>query len=293
MADAVCKVNQELTDGREESYRIPDRLRGVSECLMQYQQGHRPNDLWHLTTPDYMEANIFVQFPTGDSKDMKAAVRAVDAYLGTHAPPVALDCQWAGLHYINSVLETRLVWGFLKSLAGSFVIVFLMMSFLFRSPLWAALCMAPLSITLLLIYGLTGITGKDYDLPIAVLSALSIGMAVDFAIHFLERSRMAFKKTGSWKDACVRMFREPARAITRNVLILALGFLPLVTAPLIPYKTTGVMLFFILLCSGLVTLLALPAVLTLMAPVFFKPQKDTDEKQPAQSPSLVGKGVNL
>lgn len=269
-ADVVKKVHQELIDGEPENYRIPDRLQTVSECYMQYQQSHRPNDLWHLVTPDYRTANIWMQFPTGDSTNTKATVAAVDEYFKRHAPPMELSHRWAGLHYINLVLETRLVWGFLTSFAGSFLIVFVMMSFLFRSLLWGALCMVPLAVTLLMIYGLTGITGKDYDLPIAVLSALSIGMAVDFAIHFLERSRSAWRETGSWKQVAPKMFGEPARAISRNVLVIAIGFLPLLSASLVPYKTTGVMLFLILSLSGLVTLLALPAVLTAAEKTFFK-----------------------
>ncbi|MEZ4528736.1 MAG: MMPL family transporter, partial [Desulfobacterales bacterium] len=194
VADVVRKVNQELTDGKPENFRIPDKLQSVAECYMQFQQSHRPHDLWHMVTPDYMRANIQMQFATGDSKNMKAAVNAADAYFRNHKPPAELTYRWAGLHYINLVLEDRLVWGFLNSFAGSFLIVFIMMAFLFRSVLWGLLCMVPLTITLLLIYGITGIVGRDYDLPIAVLSALSIGMAVDFAIHFLERSRVAYQK---------------------------------------------------------------------------------------------------
>ena len=253
-----------------ENFRIPGKLQGVSECYLQYQQSHRPHDLWHLVTPDYRTANIQMQFPTGDSMNTKATVEAVDAYFKAHTPPTELTYQWAGLHYINLVLEARLVWGFLKSFAGSFLIVFAMMTYLFRSPLWGFLCMVPLTITLLMIYGLTGILGKDYDLPIAVLSALSIGMAVDFAIHFLERSRVAYGQLGAWNAVTPRMFGEPARAISRNVLVIAIGFLPLLVASLVPYKTTGVMLFMILSCSGLVTLFVLPAVLKTWEGRFFQ-----------------------
>ena len=277
VADVVRKVNQELIDGKPVNFRIPDKLQGVSECYMQYQQSHRPHDLWHLVTPDYMQANIRMQFPSGDSMNTKAAVKVVDEYFSNHAPPIELTYRWAGLHYINLVLEAKLVWGFLKSFVGSFLVVFIMMSFLFRSPLWGILCMVPLTITLLAIYGITGIIGKDYDLPIAVLSALSIGMAVDFAIHFLERSRAAYREKGSWKEVVPQMFGEPARAISRNVLVIAIGFLPLLVASLVPYKTTGIMLFMILSCSGLITLLALPAVLTTAEKRFFK--KEETEKR--------------
>ncbi len=274
VADVVRKVNQELTDGRKENFRIPDKLQSVSECYMQFQQSHRPRDLWHLVTPDYKQANIWMQFKTGDSMDTRAAVKEITSYFKEHKPPVELSYRWAGLHYINLVLENELVWGFLKSFAGSFLVVFVMMTFLFRSPLWGLLCMLPLTITLVAIYGATGIFGKDYDLPIAVLSALSIGMAVDFAIHFLQRSRDTYQKEGSWKHTAPKMFGEPARAISRNVLVIAVGFLPLLTAPLIPYKTTGVMLFAILSFSGVITLFALPAILTAGQKWFFRNVKE-------------------
>lgn len=270
VADVVKKVNQELTDGEPENFVIPESLQGVAECYMQYQQGHRPHDVWHMVTPDFQRTNVTLQFRTGDSRGTKACVEAVERYFAENEPPVPLQYNWAGLHYINLVLEERLVEGFLQSFAGSFIIVFLIMSFLFRSPLWGALCMVPLSITLLMIYGMTGLIGKDYDLPVAVLSSLSLGMAVDFAIHFLSRSRSLYGEKKSWRSILPELFGEPARAISRNVLVIAVGFLPLVVAPLVPYKTTGVMLFGILTISGIVTLLLLPAMLRLFENTFFK-----------------------
>ena len=54
------------------------------------------------------------------------------------------------------------------------------------------------------------------------------------------------------------MFGEPARAITRNVLVIAIGFLPLLAAPLMPYKTVGIFLCAIMGLSGAVTLIVLP-----------------------------------
>ena len=125
-----------------------------------------------------------------------------------------------------------MVWGMLQSFMGSFIIVFIMMSILFRSPLWGIICMIPLTITIVVIYGIIGLIGKDYDMPVAVLSALTLGMAVDFAIHFLERARATYDQTCSWQKSVTEMFGEPARAITRNVLVIAIGFLPLLAAPL-------------------------------------------------------------
>jgi len=99
-------------------------------------------------------------------------------------------------------------------------------------------------------------------------------MAVDFAIHFLERARASYASTGSWQRSSGVMFGEPARAITRNVLVIAIGFLPLLAAPLIPYKTVGIFLCAIMALSGAVTLLALPAIITLAEKVLFRRAAD-------------------
>ena len=145
-----------------------------------------------------------------------------------------------------------------------------MMIVLFRSVIWGFLCMIPLTLTITFIYGVLGFLGLDYDMPVAVLGAISLGIAVDFAIHFLERSRQITAETGSWEKAALRMFGEPARAIFRNVIIIALGFLPMLIASLVPYKTTGLLLFSILTISGGVTLMVLPAILTVGQKLFFR-----------------------
>jgi hypothetical protein len=163
-----------------------------------------------------------------------------------------------------------MVAGMLDSLVGAFVIVFIMMVLLFRSLVFGVLAMLPLTITITFIYGLIGIIGKDYDMPIAVLSALTLGLSVDFAIHFLERAREVYKQTNDIKQTFTVMFDEPATAITRNALVIALGFTPLLFAPLVPYITVGIFLASIMAISALVTLLILPAVMTMVKRIVFK-----------------------
>jgi predicted RND superfamily exporter protein len=270
VADVVKKVYQELVDGKPESYRIPDTSAAVAQCLLQFQSSHKPDDLWHLVTTDYMHTTIWMQLPSGDNKDMQKVVKAVNEFFSNNSPPVPLKYRWAGLTYINVVWQDKMVWGMLQSFMGSFIIVFIMMAILFRSILWGLICMIPLMVTIAAIYGIIGLAGKDYDMPVAVLSALSLGMAVDFAIHFLERSRAEHLRFGTWQKASGEMFGEPARAISRNVIVIAIGFLPLLAAPLVPYKTVGIFVCAILAVSGIATLLILPAILRLLDKRLFK-----------------------
>ncbi len=217
--------------------------------------------LWHFVSPDFKSANLWLQLKSGDNKDMEKTMTVVDEYMDKNPPPVSLSKDWFGLTYINVVWQQKMVQGMLDAFLGSFIVVFLMMVFLFRSVKWATLSMIPLSLTILIIYGVIGWIGKDYDMPVAVLSSLVLGLAVDFAIHFLVRSRASLQKSKDWELTSQHIFGEPSRAIVRNIIVIAIGFLPLLFANLIPYRTVGLILAAILLLSGIITLLLLPSLI--------------------------------
>ena len=273
VSDLVKKVHKELFESNPGHYTIPDTIGGVAQTLISFQNSHKPDDLYQLVTPDYQKANIWVQLQNGDNKVMEAVVLETKKYMVGHPPPVQLSYKWAGLTYLNVVWQDKMVSGMRNAFLSSFVIVFVMMVILFRSPSWGLLAMIPLTMTIGWIYGIIGFVGKEYDMPVAVLSSLTLGLAVDFAIHFLERSRATYNKTGSWAKAITVMFEEPSRAITRNVIVIAIGFTPLLLAPLVPYKTVGVFLASIMAISGLGTMLILPALVTILQGWLFSKSK--------------------
>jgi hypothetical protein len=270
LADVVKKVYYELLGDKQKYNRIPDSKQAVSQSLISFQNSHKPGDLWHMTTPDYSKVNIWLQLTSGDNKQMSKVIEQVDRYFKQNPPPFKISYNWGGLTYINVVWQNKMVGGMLKNFLASFIIVFFMMTFLFRSPLRGLVSMIPLTITILFIYSLLGFIGKDYDMPVAVLSALTLGLSVDFAIHFIQRAREIFNREKEWLKTASLLFKGPARAIARNALVVAIGFLPLLVAPLVPYKTVGFFMFAIMFVSSVVTLFMLPAIITLKPNIVFQ-----------------------
>ncbi|WP_036187028.1 efflux RND transporter permease subunit [Marinimicrobium agarilyticum] len=269
LVDVVKTVNRELRSGEAKDFQLPSSAEAVAQTLLQYQSSHRPQDLWHFVTPDYQSSLIWLQLTSGDNQQMSAVVDAVNRYIQDHPLPEGLSMQWAGKTYLNVVWQSEMVEGMATSLVSAFVIVLVMMVLLFRSLWFGLIAMLPLTLTITGIYGLIGWIGKDYDMPIAVLSALTLGLSIDFAIHFVERARATARATGDWSQTLDVMFREPARAIARNAIVIAVGFTPLLLAPLVPYITVGVFLASIMALSALVTLVLLPVVITLLRRILF------------------------
>ena len=270
MTDLVKTVNRELFSGESKDYRLPETQAGVAQALLQFQSSHRPQDLWRMVNPTFSRTNIWIQLTSGDNQDMSKVIKAVENYVSKNPLPEGMSLNWAGKTYINVVWQDAMVKGMLESLSSAFVVVLIMMIVLFRSFVFGLLAMLPLTLTITFIYGLIGWIGKDYDMPIAVLSALTLGLSVDFAIHFLERSRSLFEETKDFRKTMSLMFDEPGRAISRNAIVIAVGFTPLLFAPLVPYITVGVFLASIMAASALVTLLMLPAVMNVFKRWIFK-----------------------
>ncbi len=277
LPDVVKVVNRELRGGDALDYEIPGTVPAVAQTLLQYQSSHRPQDLWHMVTPDFSSTAIWLQLRSGDNQDMTQVIRHLENYLDENPLPRDLQLAWAGKTYINVVWQDAMVNGMLKSLAGAFVAVFIMMTVLFRSVRIGLLAMVPLSLTILGVYGFIGWIGKDYDMPIAVLSSLTLGLSVDFAIHFIERTRALLRSSGSFSVATNQIFEEPARAIARNAIVIAIGFTPLFFAPLMPYITVGAFMAGIMALSGVTTLILLPALMSWAGEWLFAGTKSLQE----------------
>ncbi len=252
------------------NYQVPESAAACGQVFIQLEGMKKKDSLFHLVTRDYRQANIWLQLTSGDNTDMASVVEATEEFIAANPPPVPMRVRWAGLNYLNVVWQDKMVAGMLSALGSSFVVVLIMMMLLFRSPLYGLLAMVPLSVTIIFIYGLVGWIGKDYDMPIAVLSSLTLGLSVDFAIHFLKRAHELQKKLGSWSIVIREMFKEPALAISRNAIIISIGFLPLLLAPLVPYRTVGIFLATIMAVSWLATLFILAALVTALRKWLFK-----------------------
>jgi predicted RND superfamily exporter protein len=114
-----------------------------------------------------------------------------------------------------------------------------------------------------LFYGAVGFIGKDFDMPISVLSSLSLGLAVDFAIHFVSRFQQRYRETRDLQGALIWTAARPGRGIVRNAVLFAAGFAVMLFASLTPYITVGASMIAIMLLSALATVVYLPALIAL------------------------------
>ncbi|HHN64119.1 MAG TPA: RND transporter [Nitrospirae bacterium] len=262
IADVVKRINYVLHDQDASYERVPESRQLIGQYLFLFLMSSKPDELDNLVDYDYKKANLWVQLRSGDNRDMTAVVRSVENYVKDNPLPEGISIKWSGLPYLNIVWQKLMVSGMLKATIGSYWVVFILLIVLFRSFWWAIIAILPLSFSIIFSYGLIGFAGKDYDMPIAVCSTLTLGLGIDFAIHFCQRFRAYFKESGDFNKTMQWVTKgEPTVAIARNAIVVGLGFLPLVLATLTPYVTVGLFFGSLALFAGITTIFFLPALI--------------------------------
>ena len=270
VADIIKRVNYVLHDKDNRYDVVPKTQEEIGQYLFLFLMSGDPNDLNNFVDYNYRAANIWVQMKRGDNKEIENLQQAVSGFIAQNSLPPGIKLGWSGLTYINKVWQDVMVGGMIKAVSSSFGLVFIMMIILFRSFGLAFISMLPLSFSIVLSYGILGLIGKDYDMPVAVCASLALGLAIDLAIHFCFRFRSRYAEQPDLGRANRLTFQHPTRAIARNALVIIFGFLPLVFASLTPYVTVGAFFAMLMTFSVLTTLILLPALMRIFGRRLFK-----------------------
>ena len=262
VADVVKRVHRVLNDNDPAREVIPDSPEAVAQSLLLFGMAARPRELANLVDEPYQKSNLVVQLRSWDAVDTRALLGTIRRELAARPLPGAA-VRPAGIAYFNMVWNDEVLFGMLEGFLASCVLVLLLLVLDYRSLRWGVVSFFPLLFTVVLIYGAVGFLGKDFDMPISVLSTLSLGLAIDFAIHFVSRFQQRFRETGDLEGSLVWTAARPGRGIVRNAVLFASGFAVMLFAALTPYVTVGAFMIVIMLLSALATVVYLPAVIAL------------------------------
>jgi len=163
--------------------------------------------------------------------------------------PVALDVVRAIV--VNQLRSIAL------TLAGVAALLFLFS----RRASTVGLAVLPVAAALVLLFGGMGYGGMSLGIATSMFASLTVGIGVDFALHFQHAYQSARRRGQDHTGALVATLGGTGRAIRWNVGVLALGFTVLVASELGPNRALGILLAAAMLASYAMTLLLLPRLL--------------------------------
>ncbi len=273
VVDYIKRIGRVLHKDDPAYDKVPESKELAGQYLFLFGMSAKPSDLENVVDPYYKKANIWVQLKTWDAGAMRSVIEAAQNYQRDNPFPV--EIKPAGIAYFNLVWNNAVLWDMIKGFLLALVVIFAILSVNFRSAKWAMVGYIPLLFTVILIYGAVGFAGKDFDMPISVLSCLSLGMAVDFAIHFINRFRLRLAEgrdaaaPESIEEALVWTAARPGKGILRNAILFAAAFSVMLFAPLTPYITVGAFIVCMMLLSAVLCIIYIPALIVLFRKQLF------------------------
>jgi uncharacterized protein len=154
------------------------------------------------------------------------------------------------------------------SLAVALVIVFIIIALAFRSILAGLIGCVPLSMAILINFGIMGLTGINLDIVTSLIASIAIGIGVDYTIHLLTNYHEERLKSDDLQQVTRNSLKLSGRAILINALAVGLGFAVLLFSGFVVLRYIGLLVAVIMGTSSLAALVLLPIILNTFRPAF-------------------------
>ena len=132
-----------------------------------------------------------------------------------------------------------------------------------RRPLLGAITVAPIVVVLILLLGFMWVMGINYNALTALLTSLTIGIGVDYTIHFAHRYLHEREQGMPITEALTATANSVGGALFGSATTTALGFIVLAFAPLLVVSQLGILIAITGILSMMAAAIILPCLLVL------------------------------
>ena len=256
---SIADLIEEMNDVMGEGSIIPDE-RAKIEQLWFLLDGQEILD--QMVNYEMDEALITGTFSTMDSRSQKEFMQKMRQYAIEHSSS-EFALQFTGFPAIYDKLDESIADSQFKSLALAIVLVFLIISILFKSVRNGIFASIPIIATLIILFGFMGWSKIPLDIATVLVGSISIGIGIDYAIHMISYFNHEYRETENYRISIKNAISVSGKAILINALSVSFGFLVLVFGNLIPLQRFGILVAVTMVASGLGALTLLPSILVL------------------------------
>ena len=187
----------------------------------------------------------------------------INASLVTHGETLRLS----GISVLyNNVLQS-LFQSQIVTLGTVFICILIMLLVLFRNFLLAVIGTLPNIFTALFILGAMGSLGIPLDIMTITIAAITIGIGVDYAIHYIHRFKKEINKGESYLSAIKTVQMTVGKALYYTSITITLGFIILVSSNFMPSIYFGLFTSIAMIVSLLATFTIIPLLLNVLRPI--------------------------
>lgn len=223
------------------------------------------------------KARMSVQMTTGSNIVTKKVKEDIKEYVAQNFPQ-GYHAAIAGHANMSLAVNNLIVSSQIRSILISLLIVFLIVAINYKSLIAGFYGIIPLSVSLLINFGVMGFTGIKLDIATSMVASIAIGIGVDYTIHFLAGYCHERQKTDDLDVVCQRTLLTSGKAIIFNAVSVAIGFAVLLFSNFTPLVNLGLLVTLTMVTASLASMIILPALLNLFKPRFISKSSVADKE---------------
>lgn len=213
------------------------------------------------------QVRMLIEIRSYDTAVIADIIDDIDEYAKGHfADDIAVEN--TGLAEMTKVLTDMVTSSQINSLLSALIAVLIIVAIAYHSPIAGLFGIIPLSLSILINFGIMGLTGINLDMVTALIASIAIGVGVDYTIHFLSCYAAERKLSSDLNEVTRNTVLSTGKAIITNAVSVGLGFAVLTLSEFVVLRYIGILVAIIMITSSLAALTVLPALLNWLKPKF-------------------------
>lgn len=268
IARVIRQISRALNNPDESMYdKIPKTRNGIAQYFELYSMSGDPDDFEKLVDFPYEHAILTARINKTSTVILNRIVDRLKMLLEENPHVLFIG----GFGVVLSDLARAVVNGQILSLFLATGVVAILLMILFKSPVAGVITAIPLSLSILILFGLMGLFGIELNIATAMLSSIMIGVGVDYAIHFLYRYREEHQSGLDHVDAVQKTLTTTGRGIIFNAFSVIVGFSVLLFSNFLPVQFFGFLVVVSIFSCLIGALVLIPALCLVIKPKFLEP----------------------
>ncbi len=260
---AYTNVVQEIYDTfAEKDKRISlQQPNAIAQYLLLYEMGTEVGELYNLVDDKYQRAKIQVFLTTSEPDHHTQLSEQIQQDFPRFFPDNSAHVSLGGDVMLWVAIIKWIVKGKLQNILLTILFTLGFCTFVFNSWRKGLLALLPISISLLMVFGVMGFLDIRLEISTALFTSMIVGIGIDFAIHYLSRYYDYHSSSISVAEANLQTVATTGKAIWFDVLSNMVGFSVLILSGFLPVRNSGYLIAFAMMLIFLNTILLYPLVL--------------------------------
>jgi uncharacterized protein len=291
LAEFIKRMNQSMNGDDPAYFKIPDKQTTIAEYLLLYSMSGEPGDFDTYVDYDYQLANMVIFTHSDSTVDMMALWKSAQEFAKDKFPP-NIKINVGGSVAQSAAITEVIVKDKILNVIQIASVVFLIAAVVFRSLAAGILVITPLLLSVLVNMGLLGILGLKLNIPVALTSALAIGIGADYAIYMLFRLREELSLGTAEDEAFRKVLRTAGKACLFVASAVAGGYaVQAFSRGYYPHTWNALLIGTAMLVSVTAALTVMPALVLKFRPKFIFNGGSMKSKSTAPAAALAALGI--